>query len=67
MAEVAGPGRPATGRGEKGDASPDSELRLARLVRTIEGEIVPRLVLARRVGAGAGRRQGAAAQGAGRR
>jgi methanogenic corrinoid protein MtbC1 len=28
--------------------SPESEIRLARLVRTIEGEIVPRLVLARR-------------------
>jgi methanogenic corrinoid protein MtbC1 len=36
------------GRGEKGDPAPECELRLARLVRTIEGEIVPRLVLARR-------------------
>jgi MerR family transcriptional regulator, light-induced transcriptional regulator len=40
------------GRGEKGDAAPDSELRMARLVRTIEGEIVPRLVLARRTAQG---------------
>ncbi len=36
------------GRGEKGEGAPESELRMARLVRTIEGEIVPRLVLARR-------------------
>ncbi len=36
------------GRGEKGAGAPESELRMARLVRTIEGEIVPRLVLARR-------------------
>ena len=36
------------GRGEKGEGAPESELRKARLVRTIEGEIVPRLVLARR-------------------
>lgn len=42
--------------GTRGSAGPDSELsateseaRMARLVRTIEGEIVPRLVLARRV------------------
>ncbi len=33
----------------------DAELRMARLVRTIEGEIVPRLVLARRVSPGADR------------
>ena len=31
------------------DESSESELRLARLVRTIEGEIVPRLILSRRV------------------
>jgi methylmalonyl-CoA mutase cobalamin-binding subunit len=30
----------------------ESEIRMARLVRTIEGEIVPRLVLARRVSTG---------------
>jgi methanogenic corrinoid protein MtbC1 len=29
---------------------PDSEVRMARLIRTIEAEIVPRLVLARRAG-----------------
>jgi methanogenic corrinoid protein MtbC1 len=38
------------GRGEKGDPAPECEMRMARLVRTIEGEIVPRLVLARRAG-----------------
>ncbi|GAC1301385.1 MAG: hypothetical protein NVSMB15_11780 [Steroidobacteraceae bacterium] len=36
-------------RGGSDSATPDRELRMARLVRTIEGEIVPRLVLARRV------------------
>ena len=47
--------------------SPESEARMARLMRTIEGEIVPRLVLARRVAqatatadASAGRRPDAA-------
>jgi MerR family transcriptional regulator, light-induced transcriptional regulator len=36
------------GRGSKEETT-DSESRMARLVRTIEGEIVPRLVLSRRV------------------
>jgi methanogenic corrinoid protein MtbC1 len=36
-------------RGVRDEATPEGELRMARLVRTIEGEIVPRLVLARRV------------------
>lgn len=36
------------GRGENGEGTPESAMRMARLVRTIEGEIVPRLVLARR-------------------
>lgn len=40
-------GGPSTGAPER--QSSESEIRMARLVRTIEGEIVPRLVLARRV------------------
>ena len=36
-------------RAAKDEATEESEVRMARLVRTIEGEIVPRLVLARRV------------------
>jgi methanogenic corrinoid protein MtbC1 len=40
-------GAPAAGAAEC--HSSESEVRMARLVRTIEGEIVPRLVLARRV------------------
>jgi len=36
-------------RGGKDEETPESQSRMARLVRTIEGEIVPRLVLARRV------------------
>jgi methanogenic corrinoid protein MtbC1 len=52
FAEQAGDGSIWEGggvRGAKDEATPESELRMARLVRTIEGEIVPRLVLARRV------------------
>jgi methanogenic corrinoid protein MtbC1 len=51
FAEQAGEGSfwESTGlRGDKDEGAPESELRMARLVRTIEGEIVPRLVLARR-------------------
>jgi len=40
-------GGPARGANERQPS--ESEVRMARLVRTIEGEIVPRLVLARRV------------------
>jgi methanogenic corrinoid protein MtbC1 len=36
-------------RGVKDETTAEGELRMARLVRTIEAEIVPRLVLARRV------------------
>jgi MerR family transcriptional regulator, light-induced transcriptional regulator len=42
------PGAAEPAVGESGDG----ERRLARLVRTIEGEIVPRLVLSRRINAG---------------
>jgi methanogenic corrinoid protein MtbC1 len=45
-----GVGQPAGGApSEQATLKAESEARMARLVRTIEGEIVPRLVLARRV------------------
>jgi methanogenic corrinoid protein MtbC1 len=48
-AEQGGIWESSAARGGKDEGTPESDLRMARLVRTIEGEIVPRLVLARRV------------------
>ena len=63
-----GMGGPAWEGGQPGDdagrskSSSDSEIRMARLVRTIEGEIVPRLVLARRMSPGPDRPRAADAR-----